>query len=170
LDTTLNHLKGKIYVYDVCNETLIQGPYNRGPAYDTNHFLWKVFQQDTEVESGFEYFKYTFNRARRLDPSAKLIYLDYSQEIICNKSDQMYLMMKNLLLQKIPIDGVGFQMHLTADDKISHNPYEDIEYFESFRENLQRFNDLGLEIWVTEFDVKLDEFKYAIQLEMRGYF
>jgi hypothetical protein len=65
LDTTLKQWKSKVYMYDVCNESLRQGPYNNGgsPAYDTGKFLWKLFQEGNNVASGFNYFDYTFRKA-----------------------------------------------------------------------------------------------------------
>jgi len=56
-------------------------------------------------------------------------------------------MVKKLVEAGAPIDGVGFQMHTTADDR---GPTR-----EEFRTNLQRYVDLGLKVNISEMDVNL---------------
>jgi len=58
----------------------------------------------------------------------------------------MYALVKRELEAGTPIDGVGFQMHLRTD----FNAFERVE------KNFQRFADLGLAIYITEFDVAMD--------------
>eukprot|EP00665_Eupelagonemidae_sp_cell47_P003649 gene3649-4401_t len=54
-------------------------------------------------------------------------------------------MVKSMQQRKVPIDGVGLQMHLQA----AKPPAED-----SVRENIARFAALGLYVHITELDVK----------------
>jgi len=54
-------------------------------------------------------------------------------------------MVQDMQNRGIPIDGVGFQMHIGTGG---------INY-QSFEQNLQRFADLGLALFVTEMDVRI---------------
>jgi endo-1,4-beta-xylanase len=51
---------------------------------------------------------------------------------------------RNLLAAGVPIDGIGFQTHW----RVTPLP-------ESFAENLRRFTELGLEVAITELDVRI---------------
>lgn len=63
------------------------------------------------------------------------------------KSDKLYERVTMLIDAGAPIDGVGFQGHL-QDQPIDYN---------SFAENMQRFADLGLNIYITEFTSTLPQ-------------
>ena len=75
-------------------------------------------------------------------------YNDYNAEIVNKKSDAIYAMAREFKSRGVPINGIGFQMHVTLK---SDTP-EDLQ---SFAVNLKRFADLGLEIHITELDVRL---------------
>jgi hypothetical protein len=93
-----------------------------------------------------QYIAESFRRARTNDADCALFYNDYSIETINTKSTAVFNMISNLVSAGVPVDGIGFQAHLagTSFDAAS------------FRSNLQRFHDLGLELQVTEFDVRLN--------------
>ena len=132
IDTVMNHFKGKILVWDVVNE-----------AFEENGNYRTSFWYNT---LGKSYIENAFIRARAADPSAKLIYNDYNLEYTGSKSNAAYTMLKDLKSRNIPVDGIGFQMHL------------DIQYgfdYNDFATNMQRFADLGLEIYITEMDVRV---------------
>ena len=64
-------------------------------------------------------------------------------------------MVKELLSKKVPLDGVGFQMHAGLGRPKTTTPLPDIE---SVRKNFGRFAKLGLEITIiTEMDVQIQE-------------
>jgi endo-1,4-beta-xylanase len=129
IDTVVGHFKGKILVWDVVNEAFDDnGNYRTSLWYNT---------------LGKQYIEMAFQRARTDDPAAKLIYNDYNVETINSKSTAMYNMVADLKNRGIPIDGVGFQMHLAGA----------MDY-QSFADNMQRFANLGLEIYITEMDVR----------------
>ena len=127
----VGHFRGRVAVWDVVNEALDEdGSYRRsfwyvnlGPGYVEKAFVW----------------------AREADPGAVLLYNDYNIEVINPKSDALYRMMADFKRRGVPVDGVGFQMHITEDG---------IDY-DSFRRNLQRFADLGLSLYITEMDVRI---------------
>jgi len=79
-----------------------------------------------------------------------LIYNDFGTEEINGKSDAIYDMIKDFLARGVPIDGIGFQMHIN---------YFGFDY-DSFAKNLARFAALRngtFEIHITELDVAIPE-------------
>ena len=123
---------GRVGVWDVVNEALEENGTLRQP-------IWYQGM-------GSDYIRIAFEAAREADPRAALIYNEFDVAWENAKSDGMYTLLRNELEAGTPIDGVGFQMHLRSG-------YSD---FESIERNLQRFADLDLEIYITEFDVALD--------------
>jgi endo-1,4-beta-xylanase len=93
---------------------------------------------------GPDYIDLAFQFASEADPQARLIYNDFGNEGINPKSNAMYELATGMLQRGVPLHGVGFQLHLTA---AGFNA-------ESFVRNMQRFADLGLEIYITELDVR----------------
>jgi endo-1,4-beta-xylanase len=131
IDTVAGRYSGSIVAWDVVNEAL-----------DGNGNLASGIWRD---RLGTDYVALAFQFARAADPGALLVYNDYSIENINAKSNGLYNMVLSLQQNGIPIDGIGFQMHI---DLYS------IDYA-SFAHNLQRFADLGLALFVTEMDVRL---------------
>lgn len=137
IKTVVGHYKGKVAYWDVVNEAV------RDEDGELRETVWYK-------SIGKEYFKLAFKWAREADPKAKLFYNDYASEIFSKKSDGIYALMQYFKKEHIPIDGIGFQMHLDLANPPSR---------EVIVSNLNRFADLGLEIHVTEMDVKTMDFK-----------
>jgi len=123
------HFRGRIRQWDVVNEAFNDdGTWRQsiwyqalGPGYVADAFRW----------------------AHEADPFAKLYYNDYNLEYTGPKSEAAYQLVKQLQAEGVPIDGVGFQTHLST------------QYgFPNLRETMQRFADLGLEVAQTEVDVR----------------
>jgi endo-1,4-beta-xylanase len=126
----VRHYQGQIYAWDVVNE-----PFNEDGTYRTSVFYNTL---------GVDYIARAFRYARAADPAAKLYLNDYNTDGPGAKSDAMYALARNLIAQGVPIDGVGFQAHLA------------IQYgLPAMQANLQRFADLGLDVAVTELDVRM---------------
>lgn len=130
IDTVMARYKGKIAVWDVVNEA-----FNEDGSYRTSVFYNTI---------GKKYIELAFQRARIADPDAKLVYNDYNVEAIGAKSTAMYNMVADFKARGIPIDGVGLQMHLTSGG---------LDYA-SLVSNMQRFANLGVEVYITEMDVR----------------
>src|SRR6185503_14393185 len=94
---------------------------------------------------GSGYIEQAFRRARAADPNAVLVYNDFNIEPMNAKSDAVFRMVSDFRARGVPIDGVGLQMHLT-NGGISAS---------SLRANMQRFANLGVNIYITELDVRL---------------
>lgn len=153
---TAHHFRGRIDLWDVCNEQLDYWYFSSGYLTDFNY--WRAYQNDpNDPGSGFRFFTRTFELARRAAPDAELIYLDFNNEIICPKSNKMLELVTRLQREGAPIDGVGWQMHLDTGWRRDKHGIDSVDvYFDSIRENWERFDDLGLDLWITELDVKID--------------
>ena len=133
IDALVSRYRGRVKVWDVVNEALEEdGTYRQSIWYEA---------------MGESYIAKAFHRARERDPEAVLVYNDYDVAWPGPKADGMYELVRQELAQGTPIHAVGFQMHFwTAFDE-----------YEGLRQNLQRFADLGLDIYITEFDVAMSE-------------
>ncbi|PFG42659.1 endo-1,4-beta-xylanase (glycosyl hydrolase family 10) [Isoptericola jiangsuensis] len=116
-------------------------------AWDVVNELWN--DDGTRRQSVFQrvlgdgYVADALRRARQADPTAKLCLNDYNTDGINAKSTAMYDLVVSLRAQGVPIDCVGFQSHLIVGQVPS-----------TYRQNLQRFSDLGVDVRVTELDLR----------------
>ena len=128
--TVVGRYKGRIAEWDVVNEAID----DQGRPRDT---LWSQM-------IGPDYIEMAFRFAHEADPDAKLFYNDYNDEGMNAKADAIYALVKELKEKGVPIDGVGWQMHLVNGFRIGAEN----------RENAQRLAALGLDISITELDVR----------------
>ena len=130
-----SHYRGRVLAWDVVNE-----------AIDDNGFGLRdsIFRQ----KLGDRYIADAFRSAREADPQALLFYNDYSGEGLGGKSDAIYELVRNLLAQGVPIDGVGLQMHVRAGAP----PPES-----SVAANMRRLAALGLRVNISEMDVRVGD-------------
>merc|ERR1712151_536413 len=83
----------------------------------------------------------------------KLLYNDYNilssgdGHWMKTKSDRVYELLKSMKDRGIPVDGVGVQAHLNTD-------WDYPDLYSGMRSNLQRYQDLGLEVHITELDIE----------------
>ncbi|MFD5247404.1 endo-1,4-beta-xylanase [Amycolatopsis sp. NPDC058340] len=129
--TTMGRYKGKIRAWDVVNEMFNDDGTRRA----------SVFQQ----KLGDGYVADAFRWARSADPSAKLYINDYNTEGLNAKSDALYNLVRTLTQQGVPIDGVGFQAHLATR----------YGFPGGYQANLARFAALGVDVAITEADVRI---------------
>ena len=165
---TAAHFRGRIHLWDVCNEHLFP-PYRSGrwlkwDERDGPRDYWKAYAMDPrDPVRGYDWYARTLTIAHEADPAAKLVLLDFNNEIICPKSDTLLALARTLLAKKLPLHGVGFQMHINTECKRTvwkketaepgGHDLSDDAYFDSLRANIRRFTDLGLEVWITEMSV-----------------
>ncbi|HEX7492156.1 MAG TPA: endo-1,4-beta-xylanase [Candidatus Limnocylindrales bacterium] len=131
IEAEMGRYKGKIYAWDVVNEAFNDDGTMRQSVFETT--------------LGDGYIADAFRWAHAADPAAKLYINDYDTDDINPKSDGLYALVKKLKADGVPIDGVGFQAHLDLEN----NPPA------KMAENLQRFAALGVEVAITELDVRL---------------
>lgn len=96
----------------------------------------------------FDYIDQAFRWAREADPHSQLILNDFNNEDINQTSDMMYDYTKGALARGVPIDGIGMQMHIDG----THPPKMD-----EVIANMKRFGDLGIDVYVTEFDMNMND-------------
>lgn len=123
--------RGRMYSWDVVNEA-----FESNGTIRTDSIFYKTF--------GEWYITYFFTLARMVDHKTKLYINDYNIESNNGKSNDVYNLVKKLRAQGVPIDGVGFQSHFN----VGNVPKE-------FKQVLQRFIDMGVEVAITELDVSI---------------
>ncbi len=110
--TIVTHYKGKIDTWDVVNEVI-----NDGGGLRFSKWLEIVGDYDGDGDK-YDYIEQAFISARAADPDARLIINDYNMEWSEQKTISMYLAVKKMLEDGVPIDGVGLQMHIGYDTNI----------------------------------------------------
>lgn len=133
ITTEVSRYAGQIYAWDVVNE-----------AFNSDGSLRRTIW---EAAMGPDYIARVFEWAHIADPKAKLYINDYGDEGLNAKSDAIYELVKSLRAQGVPIDGVGMQAHFDAAVRGSFPP--------AFADNIKRFADLGVDVAITELDVRI---------------
>lgn len=120
---------GVVTEWDVVNEAL-----DNDGSYVSNN--WTSTIGDTYVAKAFEF------ASEYAAASTKLYYNDYNME---NAGKQTTV--SNMVLDEVPIDGVGMQEHITLSYPTVSNIGAAIDFF----------NGEGLDVQITELDVQIDE-------------
>lgn len=132
--TVVGRYRGRVTNWDVVNEAIADD----GLLRDT---LWLR-------GIGPEYIAMAFRWAHEADPQARLYYNDYGGEGLGPKSDAIYGLVQDLIAEKVPIHGVGLQMHVS------------LGYFpepQQVAENMARLGDLGVRAQITEMDLRIHD-------------
>src|ERR1700678_4264660 len=143
IHTVGGRYKGKIHSWDVVNEAIwIQdgrpdGLRNTSPWFEM---------------LGPEYIDLAFRTARETDPSALLTYndygIEYDNEDEAKKRAAVLGLLRRMKKDNVPIDALGIQSHIHAASKNS--------FSKGVRELTKGAKALGLQVFVTEMDVKDD--------------
>ncbi|KAJ3052815.1 hypothetical protein HK097_005611 [Rhizophlyctis rosea] len=129
INTVVNHYKGTLFHWDVVNEIFNED----GTWRDT--VFYRVLGED--------FVSLAFRTARAADPNAKLYINDYNIDGSGPKSTAMFNLVQKLRAEGVPIDGIGSQAHLIVGSIPS-----------SFESNLQNFASLGVDVALTELDIR----------------
>lgn len=137
--TTMTHFKtkypGVIKSWCVVNEAASgDDPATFTPSFWYDH-LGASFVDDA------------FRCAHEADPDAILYYNDWGAEGMGPKSDFVYGLVKGLKSRGVPIHGVGLQCHFSLADYPGKA---------AIQQNIDRLAAAGLEIYITELDVKIE--------------
>ena len=135
----VTHFGDRCYSWDVVNEALSDSPAG---SWDNSSIFYDVI--------GPEYFFIAFDAATKAvkanNLNVKLYYNDYNIEYLGNKSIAAQGLVQELQTRGIQIDGVGLESHFIAGstpDKASQVA------------NMEAFTALGVNVAVTELDVRL---------------
>lgn len=130
IGSVMGHFKGKIPTWDVVNEPM-----------DGDKLYSCLFTETL----GEKYIDLAFKVAHRIDPNCAL----YLNEAIIDyegaQGKAFLALLERLLNRGVPIDGVGLQTHHLFD---IHNATELKKY-------IQAIQKLGLDVEITELDVRL---------------
>jgi len=129
INNEVTHYKGKIYAWDVVNEVFDDNGQLRDSVWKRNF--------------GEDFISEAFKLARAADPAAKLYINDYSIEGVNAKSTALYNLVSKMKNASVPIDGVGFQAHFIVGSLPG-----------DLQSNLQRFANLGVDVAITELDIR----------------
>jgi endo-1,4-beta-xylanase len=132
IDGVVGHFRGRLAAWDVVNE-----------AVEGNGDLRNTFWLQ---RIGPDYIELAFRRAHQVDPEVPLYYNDYNIEWVGSKSTGVLNLVRDLLERGVPVHGVGFQGHFTSGQVPSK---------EALKTNLARFAALGLDIQITELDIRM---------------
>ena len=136
--TIVSRYRGRIKYWDVVNEAV---------ANDDRPGAAPLFDGFWNKHLGDDYIALAFRFAREADPGAILFYNDYDHgDSLGAKSDRIYALIKRLLAVRVPVQGVGLQMHCNLRKPPTR---------EAVRANLERLGSLGLRVQITELDVDL---------------
>lgn len=126
--------KGKVREYTVVNEA-----FSRKLVTGGNRDWWGERLGEAYIDNAFRW-------AREADPNAVLILNDFGNETEGEISNLMYEYIKSAKARGVPIDGLGMQMHIDA----ANAPSKD-----KVVSNMRRFSELGVKVYITEFDVNM---------------
>ncbi len=149
ITTVAGHYAGKVWAWDVVNEAFNDDGNSTTPS-TLRSTLWYDNPGIGFAGQGTAYIEQTLNWAHTADPTAKLIYNDYNDETVGPKSDAIYLMAQDFTNRGVPLDGIGFQFHVDLN-------FDNPNALASVASNFQRFAALGLEIHITELDIRLSD-------------
>ena len=133
IDTMVSRYNSDVALWDVVNEALEDDGTMRNS-------VWFEAMGEGHIDKAFR-------RTHNAGATGELIYNDYDVAMPGPKSDALVALMTRLVSEGVPIDGVGFQMHLDAD-------FSD---FSGVANTFRLIRELGLDIYITELDVSIRE-------------
>ncbi|MBO0924281.1 endo-1,4-beta-xylanase [Cellulomonas sp. zg-ZUI199] len=133
ITTVVGRYAGRIVHWDVANE-----------IFDDDGVL-RTEQNPFLARFGTAIVADALRWAHEADPDAVLYLNDFNVEAVGPKSDAYLALAQELLAAGAPLHGFGVQGHLSTQ-----YPFPD-----DLETNLRRFTDLGLEVAITELDVRV---------------
>jgi endo-1,4-beta-xylanase len=137
----VRHFKGRVYAWDVVNESYIfdEGPGSQADANGMRLSEWRRL-------IGPDYIEIAFRAAAQADPDALLFYNDYETQNP-RKVEAISRLVRDFKARGIKIDGVGHQAHCAAG-------HPSVAQFERA---IDAYARLGVTQHVTELDIALNE-------------
>lgn len=122
----------RVAYWDVVNE----------PLNDSNGEMRQSLWFET---MGEEYIDIAFAQARELDPTATLVLNEFDIGFAGPKFDGLLQLVDRLLAREVPVDAVGFQMHV----------FSSFNQFDELAANMAAMAERGLDVHITELDVAI---------------
>ncbi len=168
ISTFVGRYQGKFNEYSVVNE-ILENPFAKGNAFWYDH-----------LDKNLDWVKKCFQWANQADPNAVLLLNDFGIEFpdyyIYNRNRDgfNFNLIRDMKDSGTPVHGIGFQMHLNAYKNFY--PETDLSpLMDGLYKNIKKYQDLGVDVHITEFDLVLaglkqltmDE-KYTLQAKVYG--
>ena len=167
IQTIVSRYKGEINEWSVVNEVL-------GTPWESGNRFWY-----DHLDKKLDWVKNCFRWAKQANPDAVLILNDFGIEFPgfyiydAKRDDFDYNLIRDMKNSGVPIDAVGFQMHLNASKNFV--PESNIApLMDAFHQNIEKYRGLGVDVYVTELDCVLSgltgtlDDKYALQAKIYG--
>jgi endo-1,4-beta-xylanase len=142
IQTVMSQYRGIVFAWDVVNEAISDSA--SGIGTDMRDSIW--YDQPGIGLSGTGYVEQAFRWARAADPDALLFYNEYGIEDAGPKFEALYNMLQDFVSRGVPVDGVGFQMHVDTTGYPTTA---------GLTQNIVRIAALGLQVQITEMDVRV---------------
>jgi endo-1,4-beta-xylanase len=143
IHTVGGRYKGKMHSWDVVNEA-IWIPDGRPDGLRSSSPWFQML--------GPDYLDLAFRTARETDPTALLTYNDYGIEYDSDEDGKkraaVLALLRRMKKDNVPLDALGIQSHIQAVGKSG--------FSQGVRELLSGAKALGLQVFLTELDVKDD--------------
>lgn len=133
----LNHFADRVDSWDVVNEAVDYNWQTAEASYRDDIFFQNM---------GAGYIENAFISARAGDPNAELYYNDFHLSYNNGKLDFIVAMLTDFLTRDIPVDGLGFQMHITLTSPSR----------EQMDAAFQKAVATGLKIRISELDIAIN--------------
>ena len=121
-----------------CLHALMQAPTE--PFNDDGTWRSDVFYDTL----GSDFIPIALQAARAADPNAKLYINEYNIEYTGPKAKAMLGLAQQLLADGVPLDGIGFECHFIVGEVPT-----------SMATVMEQFTALGLEVAITELDIRM---------------
>lgn len=133
-ETIASHFAGRLESWDVVNEA-----FNDDGTYRNSDSLFYQRLGETYIDTAFI-------SARAGDPNVDLYYNDFNISNVGPKFNAVLAMVDGLIEREVPIDGVGFQMHVFMGWPSTSD----------IKSNFQKIVDRGLKVKITELDIPIN--------------
>ncbi len=145
IEKVMEHFGNKIIAWDVVNEALYTDNDNgSGNAKMRDTVFYKLLGEDF-IPLAFKYAREYADSHNMKE--MKLYYNDYSIDGDNDKSRFLRKKVKEWLDKGVPIDGIGFQMHI--------GPPNNIPTAQAVKDNMDYYASLGLDVLISEWDINL---------------
>jgi endo-1,4-beta-xylanase len=139
IQNVVGYYAGRLKAWDVVNEALTD---TTPTTYQSSVFYQLL--GETYIDEAFRAARAAADAAG--DPNVLLFYNESNIDWSSDKLDAAVALVKRLLAANVPIDGVGFEMHVSGDGPPTGG---------TLAAALKRFTDLGLWVNLSELDVRM---------------
>jgi len=179
ITTILKRYQGRIHYVDVVNESLTGVGRKTNGEFDWQVKAWKggdhVWMKTLGMYQGRQhqfpsYLVEAFRIAREAaGPGVKLILNEWGNETTNSLRGRNFLkLVQALQAEGIPVDGAGLQLHSRLKNGVFCDwlgkPFD----FEAFDAMLKLYEQAGIEVHITEFDIHLPPAPTAEDFELQG--